>query len=144
MTKILLGDIALNDSTTMEQIESVAEFEEYKEDSFVELTSKRAINVFDVDFSVILKFKNNLLYEAELFPLNVGVSNPGYPSEEYQNAKWEICKHIIEKYFQDICQEENENGIVYSGKFEGGVIFCNLITGGRKMYEGGNLEIKMG
>lgn len=78
----------------------------------------------------------------KLTPIMYGIKDPGYPDRTYQEAKWNYCKNIMEKYFEQEGDLHNNGlGTYFGYKLAGYTIATAKITSGKAQDTGGDIII---
>lgn len=90
------------------------------------------------------KFMAGFVFDAKglrriiLTPIVPGIEVPNYPSEEYQNTKYEYCVSLL----RDMYGRESASDALGTYWKKGSItIACSVILGGKDQYSGGDICI---
>ena len=109
------------------------------------VNSNGAIDLFTADqvvvdgysFKVKVFFLNKSIEKIQLFPINIGIKDPGYPDKKYQDEK----KKVVDSFLRAKLGEPlKENDAVLYYEFEWGSISSVAFLSGRNEYTGGFIE----
>lgn len=110
------------------------------------VNSNGAIDLFTADqvvvdgysFKVKVFFLNKSIEKIQLFPINIGIKDPGYPDKKYQDEK----KKVVDSFLRAKLGEPlKENEAVLYYEFEWGSISSVAFLSGRNEYTGGFIDI---
>ena len=108
------------------------------DDGSVDLFTAAKMVVDGCVFKVKVVFWDKQIRRIQLIPLDVGMADPGYPSEAYQAAKKRVCDAFLRAHLGEP-SAENESVLYYP--FDWGSISSRIILYGRSEYMGGFIEV---
>lgn len=97
-----------------------------------------SVVVDEYTFKVKVLFLNGRIEKLQLFPINIGIEDPGYPNKEYQ----EIKKSVVDSFLRTRLGEPHKKNecVLYYG-FEWGSISSVVFLSGRNEYTGGFIDL---
>ncbi len=139
-----LGEIEINGvsfgrNTGVNELLCNPRFKAYVDDnSPIDLFTSDGANVCGYTFKVKVFFVNKQIDKIQLFPVNLGMKNPGYPNEKYQEKR----KKVADTFLRSVLGKplkESETVLYY--EFDWGRVSSVAFFGGRNEYTGGFIEI---
>ena len=142
--KLHLGELDFNGMTvgketrTENLIENPAFRASLDDAGSIDIFNAARIPVDGCAFKVKIVCWDKKIRRIQLTPLDVGMADPGYPSEAFQAAKKKVCDEFLRTHLGEP-SAENESVLYY--EFEWGNISSRIILNGRSEYMGGFIEV---